>query len=63
MIPAAKRETYEFAKELLEDVDRMAEAFGKERSPNDLLLQSWQDLKAMRQGLYGLACVLWSLFF
>jgi hypothetical protein len=63
MMPAAKKKTYEFAKELLEDVERMANAFGKERSPNDLLIQSWQDLKAMRQGLYDQAYILWSLFF
>jgi hypothetical protein len=30
------------------DVNRMAEAFGRGTSPDDLMVASWNDLKAMR---------------
>jgi hypothetical protein len=43
-----KRKAFEFATEVVGDVDRMAEAFGRGASPDDLMIASWNDLKAMR---------------
>jgi hypothetical protein len=33
---------------VVDDVNRIAEAFGGGASPNDLMVASWNDLKAMR---------------
>jgi hypothetical protein len=43
-----KRKAFEFATDVVGDVDRMAEAFGRGASPDDLMVASWNDLKVMR---------------
>jgi hypothetical protein len=47
-IPEMKQKAFEFATEVVGDVDRMAEAFGRGASPDDLMVASWNDLRAMR---------------
>ena len=47
-IPEAKDKAYQFTMGVVEDLNRMAEAFGKHTAPNDMLSGSWKDLKAMR---------------
>jgi hypothetical protein len=43
-----KQKAFDFAMEVVGDVNRMAEAFGRGASPDDLMVASWNDLKAMR---------------
>jgi hypothetical protein len=43
-----KQKAFDFAMEVVGDVNRMAAAFGKGASPDDLMVASWNDLKAMR---------------
>jgi hypothetical protein len=47
-IPGIKQKAFDFAMEVVSDVNRMAEAFGRGASPDDLMVASWNDLKAMR---------------
>jgi hypothetical protein len=43
-----KQKAFDFATEVVGDVNRMAEAFGRGTSPDDLMIASWNDLKAMK---------------
>ena len=43
-----KQKAFDFAMEVVDDVNRMAEAFGRGTSPDDLMIAGWNDLKAMR---------------
>jgi hypothetical protein len=43
-----KQKAFDFAMEVVGDVNRMAEAFGKGASPDGLMVESWEDLKKMR---------------
>jgi hypothetical protein len=43
-----RQKAFDFATEVVGDVNRMAEAFGKGSSPDDLMVASWNDLKVMR---------------
>jgi hypothetical protein len=43
-----KQKAFDFATEVVGDVNRMAEAFGRGASPDDLMIASWNDLKAMK---------------
>jgi hypothetical protein len=47
-IPEVKRKAFDFAMDVVEDVNRMVVAFGKGSASEDLLVESWGDLKAMR---------------
>ena len=47
-LPEVKGKTYQFAIDVVEDLNRMVEAFGKGTAPDDMLAGSWKDLKAMR---------------
>ena len=47
-IPGMKQKAFHFTMEVVSDVNRMAEAFGRGTSPDDLMVASWNDLKAMR---------------
>jgi hypothetical protein len=51
-IPEVKKKAFDFAMDVIEDVNRMAVAFGKGTASDDLLVESWGDLKAMRYLLY-----------
>jgi hypothetical protein len=39
---------HQFAMDVVEDLNRMVEAFGKGTAPDDMLAGSWKDLEAMR---------------
>jgi hypothetical protein len=43
-----KQKAFDFATEVVDDVNRMVEAFGRGAPPDDLMVASWNDLKAMR---------------
>jgi hypothetical protein len=43
-----KKKAFHFTMGVVEDIDRMADAFGKGTAPNDLLVDSWNDLKSLR---------------
>jgi hypothetical protein len=43
-----KQKAFDFMTEVVGDVNRMVEAFGRGTSPDDLMVASWNDLKAMR---------------
>jgi hypothetical protein len=47
-LPEVKDKAYQFAIDVVEDLNRMVEAFGKGTAPDDMLAGSWRDLKAMR---------------
>jgi hypothetical protein len=48
-IAEVKKKAFDFAMDVVEDVNRMAVAFGKGTASDDLLVESWGDLKAMRR--------------
>ena len=43
-----KQKAFDFAMEVVGDINRMAEAFGGGALPDDLMVASWNDLTAMR---------------
>jgi hypothetical protein len=43
-----KQKAFDFAMEVVGDINRMAEAFGGGALPDDLMVSSWNDLTAMR---------------
>jgi hypothetical protein len=47
-LPRVKDTAYQFTIDVVEDLNRMVEAFGKHTAPDDMLAGSWEDLKAMR---------------
>jgi hypothetical protein len=47
-LPEVKGKAYQFTIDVVEDLNRMVEAFGKGTAPDDMLAGSWRDLKAMR---------------
>jgi hypothetical protein len=48
-IPEVKQQAFDFAMEVVQDITRMAEAFGSATSSNKLLMESWNsDLQEMR---------------
>jgi hypothetical protein len=47
-LPEVKSKAYQFTIDVVEDLNRMVEAFGKGTAPDDMLAGSWKDLKAMR---------------
>ena len=47
-LPEVKDKTYQFTMDVVEDLNWMVEAFGKGTAPDDMLAESWKDLKTMR---------------
>jgi hypothetical protein len=47
-LPEVKGKAYQFTIDVVEDLNRMVEAFGKGTAPDDMLAESWRDLKVMR---------------
>jgi hypothetical protein len=47
-LPEVKDKAYQFTMDVVEDLNRMVEAFGKHTAPDEMLAGSWEDLKAMR---------------
>jgi hypothetical protein len=47
-----KQKAFDFVTEVVGDVNRMVEAFGRGASPDDLMVASWNDLTAMRYVLF-----------
>jgi hypothetical protein len=48
-IPEVKQQAFDFAVDVVEDITRMAEAFGSATNPKELLMESWNsDLREMR---------------
>jgi hypothetical protein len=47
-LPEVKGKAYQFTIDVVEDLNRMVEAFGKSTAPDDMLAGSWRDLRAMR---------------
>jgi hypothetical protein len=47
-LPEVKGKAYQFTIDVVEDLNRMVEAFGKGTAPDDMLAGSWRDLRAMR---------------
>ena len=47
-IPETKQKAFDLAMEIVGDVNRIAEAFGRGASPDDLMVASWNDLTAMK---------------
>jgi predicted nucleotidyltransferase len=56
-IPEMKVKAFDFATEVVGDVNRMAEAFGKGALPDDLMIASWNDLKLMRYAYLSLVII------
>jgi hypothetical protein len=47
-LPEVKGKAYQFTIDVVEDLNRMVEAFGKGTAPDDMLAESWRDLRTMR---------------
>ena len=53
-----KQKAFDFAMEVVGDINRMAEAFGGGTLPDDLMVASWNDLKAMRYVFHFGKCLM-----
>jgi hypothetical protein len=47
-LPEVKGKAYQFTIDVVDNLNRMVEAFGKSTALDDMLAGSWRDLRAMR---------------
>jgi hypothetical protein len=52
------KKAFDFTMGVVEDINRMADAFGKGTAPNYLLVDSWHDLKSLRYSFLLLAMLI-----
>jgi hypothetical protein len=52
-IPEVKQEAFDFAVEVVQDINRMAEAYGSATNSDNLLMESWNlDLQEMKYSIF-----------